>query len=138
MDEPTDRSGGDAAGAERHRFLCGADMDPTAVRAAYPGARFVARARLATEPGGDDPAPEEIWGILLRLPPGDDPDQAAAEERGVVADDGRRLRAVAVGGGQSAGDPAAVLAAARFWELPPAYIRRLVGSEPGGDAAETG
>ena len=119
-------SGG--TGADRYLFLCGADMEPTLARTTYPGARFVARAKLSA---GGGTAADEVWGILLRVPvlPATD---AADEERDVVTDDGRRFQAVAVGGGRPTGDPAAVLAAARYWELPPAYVRRLPAPPVGG------
>lgn len=108
---------------ERYVFLCGAEMDPSAARAAYPEGRFVARARTEAAAGEAG----ETWGILLRVPaPGGEGD-----ERGVVTDGGRRFRAVAPAGWRPAGEPAAVLAAARYWELPPAYVRRL--AEPGRD-----
>ena len=112
-----------------YRFLCGAGMDPSAVRRAYPGARFVARARLL--PPDDGPS-EGIWGILLEVPAdraGSHPDAA----RSVVADDGRAYDAWAEEG--PGGDPAAVLAAARYWELPPAYVHALPGWSDPGDGA---
>ena len=103
-------------------------MDPTAVLAAYPGARFVARARLAAAEEQD-----EVWGILIRVPAETGEDDGA-DEREVITDDGRRFRAIAVGGGRPAGDPAAVLAAARYWELPPSYVRRLPEPPAAGEA----
>lgn len=98
-------------------FLTGADMEPTGLRAARPEARFVARARLAgtPEPG--------VWGILVEAPLGDD--EAGAPLRPVVSDDGRAFDARAVA--PPPADPAAVIAAARYWELPPAYVRSLPG-----------
>ena len=115
-----------------YRFLTGADMDPTAVLARYPGARFVARAALATEAAAGD-ATGEVWGILIRLPTGGMAGDAG-ESRPVVTDDGRTFRAAVAEGGRPVGDPPAVLAAARYWELPPAYVRRL--EETVGRAAE--
>jgi hypothetical protein len=103
----------------RYRFVSGAAMEPREVLARYPGARFVARAKLAAGAGED-----EVWGILIRLA-GDDPASSGEEHRPVIADDGRRLSAATENGGQPAGEPAAILAAARYWELPPAYVRRL-------------
>jgi hypothetical protein len=98
-------------------------MLPERVRAAWPEARFVARARLAPRPLGAVIAPEgaqyETWGILLETPEG----TATGERRGVVTDDGRELTATLAAADDA--DPAAVLAAARYWELPPAYVRRL-------------
>lgn len=103
-----------------YRFLSGAGMEPGEVLTRFPGARFVARARMA-EGGGD-----EIWGILIRLAEGQ-PTAGGGETRPVVTDDGRRFVAATEGDGRPIGEPAAVLAAARYWELPPAYIRRLAG-----------
>lgn len=103
------------------RFLCGADMDPTALRAARPGATFLARARLAgtAEPG--------VWGLLIETPLSETDE--ALPLRPVLADDGRAFEARA--DEVPLGDPAAVLAAARYWELPPAYVRSLPGwAEP--------
>lgn len=116
---------------ERFRFLHGADMEPTAVRAAWPGARFVARACLP--PPGEAP-PAGVWGILIEIdaPTGPIATNADAAVR-VVADDGRAFAAVAVP--PPAADPAAVVAAARYWELPPAYVRALPGWSDPGDAA---
>ena len=102
-----------------YRFICGADMDPTAIRAAWPGARFVARARLG-----------ERWGILLSAPLTDA--DRARPEREVITDDGRAVLAHA--DETPAGDDAGILAAARYWELPPAYVRTLAGFE---EPAET-
>ena len=103
-----------------HRFLSGADMDPTAILAAYPAAQFVARARL--EVGAD--AADGVWGILVRVLPSVDA-SADGDDREVVTDDGRRFRAIVTNGGRPAGEPGAILAAARYWELPPSYVRRL-------------
>lgn len=103
-------------------FLCGADMHPLVARKRYPHGRFIEIARaslplpgLASFPGGDVAA---VWGILLRVP----------ESR---ANDGPRiavtltssLQTTAVLGTteQDVADPATVLAAVRYWELPGAY-----------------
>jgi hypothetical protein len=92
-------------------------MDPTAVRAAYPGARFVARARLID---GADGATPEVWGILVRIADAGDRDQ-----RSVVTDEGRSFVAHLATTNATAGAPSDILAAARYWELPPAYVQRL-------------
>lgn len=124
--------GGDGEGqGGAYLFRYGADMDPRRVRAATPGARFVARARLAGPAAGTQVAPPELsdpldpsvglWGILLRVPAGDAPDGAAE----VIADDGRRFQARVGTVPDDLADPAAVVAAARYWELSPAYIGRL-------------
>jgi hypothetical protein len=104
-------------------FLSGAEMQPERVRAAWPEARFVARGRLQPRPLGAVVVPAgaryETWGILIETP--DAP--VAGDARGAVADDGRTF-AVTVTAPDDA-DPAAVLAAAQYWELPPPYVRRL-------------
>ncbi len=108
-------------------FRHGADMDPTAARAADPRARFIARARLT-----DGHA--ETWGILLALP---DPEDATREKDtapglvDVTSDDGRHFRARVATDRRDLEDAAAVLAAARYWELPPAYVRRLADTADG-------
>ncbi|MBA3450757.1 MAG: hypothetical protein H0T18_06055 [Chloroflexia bacterium] len=106
-----------------HLFVSGAEMQPERVRATWPEARFVARGRLQPRPLGAVMAPAgpqyETWGIVLENP--DAP--VAGETRGAVTDDGRTFAVVVVA--PDDGDPAAVLAAARYWELPPAYVRRL-------------
>lgn len=113
-----------------YRLLTGADMDPLLVRRTYPEARFVARARLDPKTAASKP----VWGILL--------DDVASQHTGgadsnivpVVTDEGRAYDATVAGDGSPPGEPAAVLAAAKYWELPPAYIRSL----PGGDAFPDG
>jgi len=70
---------------------------------------------VATPPG----ARYETWGIVIEMP--DAP--ATGVARGAVTDDGR-IFTVTVPPPDDA-DPAAVLAAARYWELPPSYVRRL-------------
>lgn len=110
-------------------FLSGAEMHPTAVLAAYPGVRFLARARVAAARDDvstsfadavADGAVAEVWGILVRWPDG----RSDGPPREVVTDDGRAVLAFA-GNGLLAGDPESVLAQARYWELPPAYVARL-------------
>lgn len=108
-----------------HLFLSGADMDPTAIRAAYPGARFVARSKLIAASEALPPAYSsldgaEIWGILLTTAA-----QPASGIAEVMTDDGRRFQASLGFGGLLCGSPDDVLAAARYWELPPSYITRL-------------
>jgi hypothetical protein len=109
-------------------FLSGAEMDPTAVLAAHPGARFIARARVyakqheiaapfakSVADGGE----AEVWGILI-----EHASAASSETRQAVTDEGREIEAV-LGGPLASGEPKAVLAAAKYWELPPAYVGRL-------------
>ena len=107
-------------------FLSGAEMQPERVRGAWPEARFVARGRLEPRPLGAVVPPVgaryETWGIVIETPHA----VISGEERGAVADDGR-VFAVTVPPPDDA-DPAAVLAAARYWELPPPYVRRLASA----------
>lgn len=104
-------------------FLSGAEMQPERVREVWPEARFLARARLEPRPLGAVAAPigteYERWGILIEAPG----TEAAGESRATRTDDGRLFVAVALPPDDA--DPVAVLAAARYWELPPAYVRHL-------------
>jgi hypothetical protein len=104
-------------------FLSGAEMQPERVRAAWPEARFVARARLQPRPVGAVVAPVgaryETWGILVEMP--DAP--IAGDTRGAIADDGRTFTVLVPDPDDA--DPKEVLAAAQYWELPPPYVRRL-------------
>lgn len=109
----------------RHIFLCGADMEPIAIRERYPSARFVARARVAMGTEAD-----ELWGLLLLLP-GAAADDDGEDRRPVMTDDGRRVGAAAPAGWRTTGAPAAILAAARYWELSPSYVRRLASATTG-------
>lgn len=97
-------------------FLSGAEMQPERVRAAWPAARFVARARLQPRPDGEQ---SDIWGILIEAPEA----RESGEEWQAVTDDGRTITATVLP--PDAGDPVAVLAAAKYWELPPEYVQRL-------------
>ena len=106
------------AGEATYRFLSGAAMQPEAVLAAYPGAQFVARARLE----GRDTGEGDTWGIVIRT----EASPAAGDElHDVTTDDGRTLAARISDGGRPTGDPAAILAAAKYRELPPAYVQRM-------------
>jgi hypothetical protein len=104
-------------------FLSGAEMQPERVRAAWPEARFVARARLEPRPvGAAMPAADAryaTWGIVVDVPD----NGVAGEARGAVTDDGRSLTTLVPPPEDR--DPTAVLAAARYWELPPPYVGRL-------------
>jgi hypothetical protein len=107
-------------------FLSGADMEPTAVRTAYPGARFVARSRITADGASIAPtfAPHldgEIWGILIQIPT----PIAASAHTEATTDDGRALSASLIGDTLIGGEPDEALAAARYWELPPSYVARL-------------
>src|SRR5687767_940550 len=101
-------------------------MEPERVRGAWPEARFVARGRLEPRPLGAVVPPAgaryETWGIIVEIPDAGN----SGDARGAVADDGR-VFAVTVPPADAA-DPVAVLAAARYWELPPPYVRRLAST----------
>src|SRR5687768_6657840 len=101
-------------------------MQPERVRSAWPGARFVARGRLEPRPLGAVVSPVgaryETWGIVIETaeaPP-------SSEARSAVTDDGRVFAVTLLPPDDA--DPAAVLAAARYWELPPPYVRRLASA----------
>lgn len=104
-------------------FLSGAEMVPERIRADWPGARFLARARLQPRPAGAVPPPVgerfDSWGVLIEAPGS----IVEGEIRSTVTDDGRTFSAVVAPPDDA--DAVAVLAAARYWELPPAYVRRL-------------
>jgi hypothetical protein len=104
-------------------FLSGAEMEPERVRAAWPEARFLARGRLQPRPLGAVVAPAdaryETWGIIIEIPDA----VISGDARGAVADDGRVFAVTLLPADDA--DPVAVLAAARYWELPPPYVRRL-------------
>lgn len=117
-------------------FLYGADMHPTAIIATHVGPQFVARARL--EERGESRPPQgsedvtDIWGILLRVP--QPVGEAPGPEDTVVTDDGRTFVARIVTPTGAAADPAPMLAAARYWELPPSYVKSLHRAAGMGDA----
>jgi hypothetical protein len=104
-------------------FLSGAEMQPERVQATWPEARFVARGRLQPRPVGAVAPPTgtryETWGIVIDTPEA----LVTGDARSAVSDDGR-VFAVTIPPPDDA-DPAAVLAAARYWELPPPYVRSL-------------
>jgi hypothetical protein len=100
-----------------YRFLYGAEMAPEAIRRRFPEASFVARAWIG------DPA-EPVWGVLI-AGAGHGEHLPVAE---ATTDDGRRVVA-AVPSPPADADPAKVIAAARYWELAPAYIERLVAAQ---------
>ncbi|MFT4040333.1 MAG: hypothetical protein QM692_19290 [Thermomicrobiales bacterium] len=105
-------------------FLQGAEMQPSRVRAAWPAARFVARARLTARPQGPVFAPDApayaAWGIVVET--GADAAEPG-EARVVTTDEGATLAVLVPT--PDAADATAVLAAAKYWELPPPYVRRL-------------
>lgn len=103
-------------------FLQGAEMQPSRIRAVWPEAQFVARARLTPRPHGaafpvTHPA-YAAWGIVIETPT-----EMEGETRAVTTDEDHSLEVVVPTPDDA--DPQAVLAAAKYWELPPPYVRRL-------------
>lgn len=111
-------------------FLHGADMAPESVRATWPAARFIARARVGADdllgaiPPGADVA--EIWGILISVPDDAIPDATIT----ATSDDGRSFTVAPMTPPDAIADPEATVAAARYWELPPAYVAALAAGAP--------
>lgn len=107
-------------------FLCGADMHPSAIRARYPAARFVEVAHCAAPlPGLSALAPlneEGVWGIVVRVPE----TAADAAEVAVTLQDGQLTTATLATQPADVADTAAVVAAVRYWELPPTYRARAM------------
>lgn len=107
-------------------FLSRSDIWPSQIHSAYPNARFVARARTdaraveIAEPFRSHVGPD-IWGLLIDV--GNPSDTATS--RKVFTDDGRSLEVKIADGAMLDGNPADVLAAARYWELPPAFIDQM-------------
>lgn len=103
-------------------FLQGAEMQPSRIRASWPAAQFVARARLTPRPhGGVFPVANPAyaaWGIVIEAPA-----DVEGEARHVMTDEGHHLQVVVPAPDDA--DPKAVLAAAKYWELPPPYVRGL-------------
>lgn len=113
----------------RTLFLSGAEMHPTRIRREVPGARFIARARI--NPGSlpvsgtfRTAIDGDLWGILVETT-GEFP--AGATPTTATTDLGRQVDAVIVGD-LVPGDPVEAVAAARYWELAPAYVARLMAA----------
>jgi hypothetical protein len=105
-------------------FYSGELMSPEAIRAAYPNARFVARASVPAAGAAiakpfDSVVGDQVWGIAVDLGT-----ELGGDEVMATADDERSLRVVLIEP-LLGGDPATVLANARYWELPPAFVRSL-------------
>ena len=116
-------------------FYSGELMNPQAIRAAYPDARFIARASIPVnnEEIATHFAPViegTVWGIAV------DPGTVVpGEERTATADDGRSLT-VALAEPLLGGDPKTVLANAQYWELQPAFVAALKSVIPPGPERE--
>jgi hypothetical protein len=110
-------------------FLSGEAMHPTVVRNSHGNPRFLARARVDAAEAEIAPAfaraivdrgeTGTIWGIAVEI------DGDTESGLTITTDEGQTLEATAPEGQYAAGDPEAVLSAALYWELPPAYTQRL-------------
>lgn len=125
-------------------FLSGAAMDPQAIRAGDPAARFLARASVTASPGEISPffartlvgrgESATVWGIAVETDAAID-----GPAKQATTDDGRSLGVVVAEQPLVDGEPEAALNAALYWELPPAYtslLREAAGVAP--PAAEGG
>ena len=114
-------------------FYSGELMSPEAIRSVYPEARFIARASIIAdvEPIAARFAPvidQTVWGIAVDV--GAD---LPGETILATADDDRSIRVV-LAEPLLSGDPVTVLANARYWELPPAFVAALQSVvQPGQD-----
>jgi len=114
-------------------FYSGELMSPEAIRSVYPEARFIARVSIIAdvEPIAERFAPvidQTVWGIAVDV--GAD---LPGETILATADDDRSIR-VALAEPLLSGDPVTVLANARYWELPPAFVAALQSVvQPGQD-----
>ncbi len=105
-------------------FYSGEHMRPETIQSADPNARFRGRAFTAINEGE---APDEfadaldgqIWGIAV-----DTTDPGEGAEIEITLEDGTTVAAV-LAEPVLGGDPAQVLANARYWELPPDFVARL-------------
>jgi hypothetical protein len=113
-------------------------MTPQAIRAAHPGARFIARAHLMAREAEiaaafartlvDRGEAAAVWGIAVRIP-----DQISGITRRATTDEGIELDVVLAEPMLAAGEPEALLNAALYWELPPPYttlLRTAAGIAP--------
>jgi hypothetical protein len=114
-------------------FYSGELMSPETIRETYPEARFIARASIVadSETVAERFAPvtdRTVWGIAV-----DVGTEVPGETILATADDGRSIRVV-LAEPLLSGDPATVLANARYWELPPAFVAALQSVvQPGQD-----
>lgn len=99
------------------------------MRSAFGNPRFIARARIDAAEAEISPALARaivdrgetgtIWGIAVEI------DGEPAGGLTVTTDEGRTLEAASTEPHYASGDPEAVLSAALYWELSPAYTQRL-------------
>lgn len=118
----------------RLAFLCGADMNPSSIRArgGFEAARFLAIARTdgarVAERAGlpAQLAREEIWGIVLAVgETGVAQGSNRPEMVPVILRNGTSAEAMLMTNRATVGTIAELLAEAHYWELPMAYRDRL-------------
>ena len=106
-------------------FLCGANMEPAAIRARWPEAQFVALARAdgVLTQGIGLPANAfgpDIWGIVV---------ETGTRQRGsylpLTLRDGTDATAIMADDAAALGSLKDILAQARYWELPEAYRNQI-------------
>jgi len=116
---------GDVPAFRSKVFLCGADMQPSRIRARWPRARFVSLARadgvIAAGMGlGWYGLGPEVWGIVV---------ETGELQEGWMLPlwlrDGSEATAMVVGDRAAFGTVSEALAQALYWELPAAYRERL-------------
>lgn len=111
-----------------YAILFGADMEPERIRT-HPelaGARFVGIGAIddQSRTGLELPLPDvtEAWGVVVRLQPGS---RVGGTVMPVTMRTGEEVQATVLTGAADFNDPEAVLAEARYWELPVAYREAL-------------
>lgn len=103
-------------------FVCGVDMEPGSIRARFGSARFTGIGSVAVNEfpefavGGD-----RIWGLIL-----EGTDMVTGEAIEIRRRDGSVVTGVLATVSGDVSDRAALVAQARYWELPVAYWRELV------------
>ena len=110
-------------------FYSGEGMTPEGIRAEHPDALFIARGSVQVDQTqiAEPFAPVVdgiVWGIAVEIG-----GQRTGDGLTVTLDDGRQLEAVAAEP-LLGGDPATVLANARYWESPPAFVDRIKSVVP--------
>jgi len=112
--------------AQSRLFLASDQIWPSAINQHYPGAKFVARCRIASaDVAVSDTfasvASENVWGVVIETSSG----RFEGRTVSVVDDFGRELDATLQSDPLLAGDPESLFMASRYWELHPDFIQQL-------------
>lgn len=103
-------------------FVCGADMEPGAIRARFGAARFTGIGSIAVGDFSDFAVDgDRIWGLIIE---GIDVQDGATIE--IQRRDGSVVAGVLASSPDDVADRSAIVAQARYWELPAVYWRGLV------------